>query len=192
VSTDTLPRVSCGVRLPSQSWRSAAVGLALALILIGAVAPQAAAAHRGAGSSGARSQGLDSCSAVVASGGPVIPHQTVGSADLNGLKVRLRAAHPARWILTVMVSARIARRVGDLEPGGAFPIGATTKRFPKPARATILVPLDGAVLPPGLKRLSVTLIWTEYEQISRHCTVFYAGRVPATVGQMSSGNFLVG
>jgi hypothetical protein len=177
------------VRLSSRGWRSAPVGLGVALMLIGATAPQAVAAHRGAGSSGARPQFVDSCPAVVASSRPVIPHQTVNSVNLDGLKVRLRAAHPASWILAVLVSPRIARKLGDPGQRGAVPIGSATKRFPKPGRATIRVPLDGAVLPAGLNRLPITLIWTESERFSRNCTIFNAGQIPATVGRTSGGDF---
>jgi hypothetical protein len=183
---DTLPRVFSEVRLSSRGWRSALVGLAVALMLIGATAPQAAAAHPGAGLRGARPQVSDSCPAVVASSGPVIPHQTVNSVKLNGLKVTLRAAHPASWILAVLVSPRIARKLGDPGQRGAVPIGSATKRFPKPGRATIRVPLDGAVLPAGLNRLPITLIWTESERFSGNCTIFNAGQIPATVGATSA------
>jgi hypothetical protein len=115
---------------------------------------------------------------------PVIPRQTIASISLHGgLAVKLRSAHPASWVLAVMVSQRVGRTLGNPGQRGTLPIGSATKRLTKPGSATIRVPLDGALLPAGLTRLPVTLIWTESQQLGGGCRLFSAGQLPATVGR---------
>jgi hypothetical protein len=121
---------------------------------------------------------------VATSSAPVIPHQTIAALTLrHGLAVKLRSGHPAHWVLTVLVTARVGHTLGNLLQRGSLPIGSATKRFPGPGRATIRVPLEGAIVPPGLTRLPVTLIWTESQQLGGGCGLFTSGSLPATVGR---------
>jgi hypothetical protein len=169
--------------LPSRLFGAAAVALAVAVALTIATATGAQAAQRGSGSLRVAASPHASCIPALSSA-PVIPRQTIASLTLRGgLAVKLRSAHPATWVLTVMVSAQVGRTLGNSGQHSTLPIGSATERFPKPGRAMIRVPLDGAVLPVGLTRLPVTLIWTESEQLGGGCRLFNGAQLHATVGR---------
>jgi hypothetical protein len=166
------------VRLPSRPWWLAAVALVAAVSLIAVTATGANAAPR----LHVAARPATSCVPATISA-PVIPRQTVASVSRGGgLAVKLSSAHPASWVLAVLVSARVGHTLGNPRQRGTVPIGSATKRFSKPGRATVRVPLPGAVVPPDLSRLPVTLIWTVSTQLGNGCTLFNGGQLPATIG----------